>query len=234
MCYRKHHTANWTRKRFQVINLRKFKYIFLEPNFALQINGYIAPRSFLEEKICFIWEDILGVPTVGINDDFFMLGGDSIILMQLTTRKRNELNLNISVKDIFNHCSIKKLSALLVKQNGEGLVKEQFNGQRRNRNFNGDNVTSSGLLPIQKYYFAQDFEIFSAWKQTFTIKAPHSLNLETLKTALGKLFARHGAFRLRFKLDENNDYMQYYADPDVLNDFDIMILSDSLEELKET
>uniref|UniRef100_A0A914CJE5 Fatty acid synthase n=1 Tax=Acrobeloides nanus TaxID=290746 RepID=A0A914CJE5_9BILA len=212
-----------------------------KPNFALQMNDYIAPRSLLEEKLCFIWEDMLGVPTVGINDDFFMLGGDSIILMQLTTRMRNELNLNISVKDIFNHCSIKKLSALLLEQNGEGLVKEQFNGQHRKRNFNGDNVTSSGLLPIQKYYFAQDFEIFSAWKQTFTIKAPCSLNLEKLKTALGKLFTRHGAFRLRFKLfrlrfklDENNDYMQYYADSDVLNDFDVKILTDSQEELKET
>uniref|UniRef100_A0A914E139 Fatty acid synthase n=1 Tax=Acrobeloides nanus TaxID=290746 RepID=A0A914E139_9BILA len=195
------------------------------------MNGYIAPRSLLEEKLCLLWEDILGAPTVGINDDFFMLGGDSIMLMQLTTRMRNEMNLNISVKDIFNHCSIKKLSALLLEQNGEGLVKEQF--KHHKRNFNGDNVASSGLLPIQKYYFAQDFEMFSAWKQTFTIKAPHSLNLETLKNALGKLFTRHGAFRLRFKLDENNDYMQYYADPDVLNDFDVKILSDSQEELKE-
>uniref|UniRef100_A0A914EEL9 Fatty acid synthase n=1 Tax=Acrobeloides nanus TaxID=290746 RepID=A0A914EEL9_9BILA len=205
-----------------------------KPNFTLQTNSYIAPRSLLEEKLCFIWEDMLGVPTVGINDDFFMLGGDSIILMQLTTRMRNELNLNISVREIFNHCSIKKLSALLLEQNGERLVKEQFNGQHRKRNFNGDNVASSGLLPIQKYYFAQDFEMFSTWKQTFTIKAPHSLNLETLKTALRKLFTRHGAFRLRFKLDENNDYIQYYADPDVLNDFDVKILPDSQAELKET
>uniref|UniRef100_A0A914CXR0 Fatty acid synthase n=1 Tax=Acrobeloides nanus TaxID=290746 RepID=A0A914CXR0_9BILA len=205
-----------------------------KPNFALQMNDYIAPRSLLEEKICFIWEDMLGVPTVGINDDFFMLGGDSIILMQLTTRMRDELNLNISVKDIFTQRSIKKLSALLVEQNGEALLKEQFNGHHRKRNFNGDNVASSGLLPIQKYYFAQDVEMLSAWKQTFTIKAPHSLNLETLKTALGKLFTRHGAFRLRFKLDENNDYIQYYADPDVLNNFDVKILSDSQEELKET
>jgi len=55
-----------------------------------------------------IWEKVLARPlgTVGITDDFFALGGDSIISIQISARVREQLALNVQIKDIFKYKTI--------------------------------------------------------------------------------------------------------------------------------
>jgi acyl transferase domain-containing protein len=56
-------------------------------------SSYAEPRSELERKIAAIWEDILGVSPVGINDNFFDLGGNSLTGIDLMTRMRKSLKI---------------------------------------------------------------------------------------------------------------------------------------------
>ena len=74
-------------------------------------DNYLAPRNKIENKLCNIWSEVLFIPAdkISINDDFFRLGGDSIISIQLVSSMRQRLDLNISVKDIFSHKTIKRL-----------------------------------------------------------------------------------------------------------------------------
>ncbi len=53
-------------------------------NPLLKVNNrcYVAPQTELESKLCEIWQDVLGIERIGINDDFFKLGGDSILSMK--------------------------------------------------------------------------------------------------------------------------------------------------------
>jgi len=57
-------------------------------------------------KISKIWSSILGIESIGINDDFFRIGGDSISAIQLISRIRNELDISISIFEIFNYRTI--------------------------------------------------------------------------------------------------------------------------------
>ena len=61
---------------------------------------YIAPRDETEALLCQIWQEVLGVEQVGITDDFFQLGGHSILAIQLSHRMSQALNRVVSVKDI--------------------------------------------------------------------------------------------------------------------------------------
>ena len=59
------------------------------PNFSNE-DDYIAPRNELEKKICLIWSELLGLPAkkIGVRDDFFRLGGNSIMSIHLLNKLR--------------------------------------------------------------------------------------------------------------------------------------------------
>lgn len=72
--------------------------------------GYVAPQTELEQALCQIWQDILGLSRVGVQDDFFQLGGNSILAISLTHRISKVLQRDISVASVFRHKTIAKLT----------------------------------------------------------------------------------------------------------------------------
>jgi acyl-CoA synthetase (AMP-forming)/AMP-acid ligase II/acyl carrier protein len=82
-------------------------------------DSYVGPRNEIEQKICEIWAETLGlsVEQVGIRDDFFKLGGDSIISIQIVSRLNKALITHVKVHDIFTCKTIEKLSERLVTDN---------------------------------------------------------------------------------------------------------------------
>ncbi|MCR9192957.1 MAG: phosphopantetheine-binding protein, partial [Gammaproteobacteria bacterium] len=69
----------------------------------LNDNVYIAPVTELEKKISAIWSTVLGVDSVGLQDNFFDLGGNSILAMKLIFRLRQKLQLNMSMTILFEY-----------------------------------------------------------------------------------------------------------------------------------
>jgi len=74
---------------------------------------YIAPTTSLEQKMANIWQKLLGIEQVGIKDDFFELGGDSLKAASLIARIRQEFHTDLSVRNIFNAPNVKALSKLM-------------------------------------------------------------------------------------------------------------------------
>ncbi|HEX6292587.1 MAG TPA: amino acid adenylation domain-containing protein [Herpetosiphonaceae bacterium] len=72
--------------------------------------GYVAPRTELEQTAAAIWSDLLQIDRVGMNDNFFDLGGHSLLLVQLHSRLRDALSREISVIDLFKYPTISALS----------------------------------------------------------------------------------------------------------------------------
>jgi acyl carrier protein len=56
------------------------------------------------------WEDILGFKTIGIQDDFFELGGDSLMAVTITNRMQKALKSEVTLADFFEHRTVKKLA----------------------------------------------------------------------------------------------------------------------------
>ncbi|WP_254564926.1 non-ribosomal peptide synthetase [Oscillatoria sp. HE19RPO] len=62
---------------------------------------FVAPRTILEEKIAGIWSEILGLEKVGIEDNFFDLGGHSLLITQLSSRVRDTFTVDLPLRDLF-------------------------------------------------------------------------------------------------------------------------------------
>ncbi|NQE32467.1 type I polyketide synthase [Microcoleus asticus] len=81
-------------------------------------NTYIAPREEIEQTIASIWQEFLGIEQVGIHDDFFDLGGDSLLAVQLITKLNETLQKSLSPHSLLQSSTVAALAAL-IKDNSD-------------------------------------------------------------------------------------------------------------------
>ncbi|MEJ2206779.1 MAG: SDR family oxidoreductase [Gemmatimonadota bacterium] len=63
--------------------------------------AYVAPRDEDEEIVASIWEEVLGIDGIGVDDSFFKLGGDSLMAIQIGTRLRDSLDVEVPINELF-------------------------------------------------------------------------------------------------------------------------------------
>jgi amino acid adenylation domain-containing protein/non-ribosomal peptide synthase protein (TIGR01720 family) len=81
------------------------------PDRAAAAREYVAPRDEKEQFFCELWQELLGLERVGANDDFFELGGDSLLVIRVVT-KANKASLGITTKQAFQHRTVAELAAV--------------------------------------------------------------------------------------------------------------------------
>ncbi|MCK4258962.1 MAG: amino acid adenylation domain-containing protein [Halanaerobiales bacterium] len=74
---------------------------------------YVAPTNEIEEKLITIWQKLLMIEEIGINYNFFEMGGHSLKAVQVVNLVHKEFNIQISLQDIFTAPTIKELSKLI-------------------------------------------------------------------------------------------------------------------------
>jgi acyl transferase domain-containing protein len=74
---------------------------------------FVAPRSEMEGALCAIWCDVLGLDHVGIEEPFFDLGGDSLLLARVRSEIADRMGMDVDMVALFQHPSIQKLAAYL-------------------------------------------------------------------------------------------------------------------------
>jgi NAD(P)-dependent dehydrogenase (short-subunit alcohol dehydrogenase family)/acyl carrier protein len=74
---------------------------------------YIPPRNAQEQHVASVWAEILGFDQVGIEDDFFQLGGHSISAIRIVARLRSALGVELSVADLLTNPTIARLSTVI-------------------------------------------------------------------------------------------------------------------------
>ncbi|WP_420630860.1 MupA/Atu3671 family FMN-dependent luciferase-like monooxygenase [Candidatus Leptofilum sp.] len=87
--------------------------VLVEPQTA-----YVAPTNDLEQKIAEIWQQLLNVPQVGLNDNFFDLGGHSLLTVQAHRQLKEVVDKEISITDMFRFPTIRSLADYLNEDNG--------------------------------------------------------------------------------------------------------------------
>src|SRR5262249_30723479 len=71
---------------------------------------YVAPRNAVERAICEVWQEVLNREQIGVEDNFFSLGGDSIISIRVVATLQ-ERGISVEVKDIFQNQTVAQLAA---------------------------------------------------------------------------------------------------------------------------
>jgi amino acid adenylation domain-containing protein/non-ribosomal peptide synthase protein (TIGR01720 family) len=144
-----------------------------------------APATSAEEALAAIWSDVLGVPKVGRDDNFFALGGDSILSLQVVSRARKR-GMTLSARQVFLHQSLRELAA---------VAAEAAIGQT-------DTAAAIGqvpLTPIQQWFFGLGLERPEWWNQMAWLDVAGPLDPALLASSLDRVAAAHDAFRLRFR-----------------------------------
>ena len=164
-------------------------------------NEYASPRNELEEKLAAIWKDLLHVERVGIHDNFFELGGDSIITIQVVSRARRA-GYELKPKDIFIHQTIGSISAAITERSAAAVTGEQ-----------GLLTGTSGLLPIQQWYFesAGESEYVSYYNQSVLLAIDKSVTPEILNRAVEQLTSHHDALRFNYYKNKDGQWEQEYG-----------------------
>ncbi len=73
-------------------------------------SSYVAPKNETEHTLVLVWQDLLKVSPIGIHDNFFEIGGHSLLATRLQSAVRKELEVEISIKDIFEFNTIAELA----------------------------------------------------------------------------------------------------------------------------
>ncbi|MCS4304598.1 non-ribosomal peptide synthetase, partial [Chryseobacterium sp. BIGb0232] len=156
---------------------------------------YVAAETELQSQLCQIYGDVLGLDpdTISIHDDFFRLGGDSIISIQLVGKIRQQLEVRISVKEVFTARTVASLSQ---------LIEDKKHGSEANILTEQGILTGEvPLLPVQEWFFEQKesgyLTAFNHWNQAFIINVP-KLDKNLFEQAIDLLLTKHDAFRLGY------------------------------------
>ncbi|WP_062209689.1 non-ribosomal peptide synthetase [Streptomyces sp. NBRC 109706] len=163
------------------------------PDFAADPSGR-APRTPREEALCRLFAEVLGLETVGIDDSFFDLGGDSIISIQLVSRARRD-GLSLTARDIFRHRTVEALAAVAteVDESGETGTVRPDNG-----------VGPVALTPVM-HWLRQLGGPIDAFNQSMQVPLPTGSDPAQLAAAVQTLLDHHDALRLTLVRDEATD-----------------------------
>jgi acyl carrier protein len=80
---------------------------------------FVAPRSPMEEAVAEIWTRVLGVPEVGVKDDFFDIGGHSLLATQVVAHIRTDFAIDLPLHILFTHPTVETLTAEIVQAMGD-------------------------------------------------------------------------------------------------------------------
>jgi amino acid adenylation domain-containing protein/non-ribosomal peptide synthase protein (TIGR01720 family) len=154
------------------------------------------PRTAVEQQIAAIWKEVLKVEHLGIHDNFFDMGGDSILSTKIVSQARRA-GLPLTLQQVFQYPTVAELAATVVRPSANAVAEEGLAG-------------SFPLTPIQCWFFEQQFVDPHHWNQAMMLQLRHALNPDILQQAIGHLLKHHDALRLRF-MREGGDWKQSYA-----------------------
>ncbi|GFJ83607.1 hypothetical protein Phou_077870 [Phytohabitans houttuyneae] len=202
--------------------------------------AYVAPRTDAEWHLAAVWQAVLKVDRVGVEDDFFELGGDSILSIQVVSRARQQ-GLELTPRDLFAHPTVAALAAAARSTEDTGPVTAE----------QGPVTGPAPLIPIQHWFFEQGLgaggirseersdeagwrrppgapnersersrhSLGNRFNQAVRVELAQRPDEDALRAALAALLAQHDALRMRFRRDADGWYQEgtpVSADQDVL------------------
>ena len=97
-------------------------------------SSYVAPRNEMEQRLVELFQDVLNVPEVGVHDDFFLMGGSSLLVTQVVARLTSDLNIELPVRDFFANPTVATATTHIKSLLGnETAVDEQAILEQRQR-----------------------------------------------------------------------------------------------------
>jgi len=162
--------------------------------------GYLAPRNLLEEQLASIWCDVLNIERVGMHDNFFALGGHSLLVVRVAARASAAFGVELAVRRLFESPTIAQLAVeISVLRSGDTLS--------LNRPLKRMDRELRDRLPMsfaqQRLWFLEQMEReLTAYNMSYAWRLSGSLNTEALRRALEAIVRRHEPLRTTFVMQD--------------------------------
>ncbi|MFD1814822.1 amino acid adenylation domain-containing protein, partial [Rhodococcus gannanensis] len=158
---------------------------------VFEAREFRAPTTAVEQAVADVFAELLGAPRVGLDDDFFELGGNSLVAMQAVSRLGAAVDATVPVRALFDASTVADLAAFVAGRAGQGrrapLVPQPRTGP----------VPLS--LPQQRMWFLNKFEPRSAaFNIPMALRLTGDLDIAAMNAAFVDVLERHEILRTVF------------------------------------
>ena len=160
--------------------------------------NYTAPRNETEQLLVGIWQELLGIEAISIYDNFFEIGGHSLLASRVISAIRKQLDIEVAMKDIFLHATITALANHLQVKSGGVVIPVIEAGPRPER------------IPLsfsqERLWFIDQLEGSIPYNSPTLLRLKGALNQQALEKALKHIIGRHEVLRTVFLEAEGKPY----------------------------
>jgi amino acid adenylation domain-containing protein len=157
-------------------------------------SSFTAPRTLVEQRLAQIWAEVLHLTEVGIADNFFALGGHSLLVMQVMARVRKSFQIELPLRSLFESPTIARLA-----QRVETAMRL------------GQNLPAPPIVPVSReqslplsfaqqrmWFLAQLEPDVAVYNIPAAVRMTGSLNIAALERSFSEVVRRHEALRTTF------------------------------------
>ncbi|MFD2169210.1 amino acid adenylation domain-containing protein [Tumebacillus lipolyticus] len=172
--------------------------------FAFERARYAPPSSFEEEVLISIWERVLDVHPIGADDNFFLLGGDSIRSIKVASLAKDQ-KLDVSLEQIYQHQTVRELAcSIKTSHQPEERVEpiapfELISDQDRAQLPEGiEDAYPVPAIQMSYFFHSESSEVYKAYLGTYRLRGP--FHEPAFREAIRRMVKRHEIFRTSFDL----------------------------------
>ncbi|MBC2379690.1 non-ribosomal peptide synthetase [Pseudomonas sp. WS 5106] len=194
-----------------------------------QTREHVEPQTPLQQQIAAIWREVLGLPRIGLRDDFFALGGHSLLATQIISRTRQACDVELPLRTLFEASELGAFAEQI------GLI--QASGQR-NQQTAIAKVDRNQPVPLsysqQRMWFLWQMEPDSpAYNVGGMARLRGVLDVGRFEAALQALIMRHETLRTTFPSVDGVAYQKVSAQTDLRMDWqDLSALNEAERQLR--
>ncbi|WP_298511894.1 non-ribosomal peptide synthetase [uncultured Kordia sp.] len=162
---------------------------------------YLPPINAEQEAIQSIWHEVLGHEPIGIDIDFFAVGGNSLKAMRLISEYHKKFNSKLALKDIFEHNTIEKHQQLMINSSEDQYAEIPKIGTQENY------ILSDAQRRI--WVLSQFQEGLVAYNMPSFIELEGKYDTNILLQSIHAVVEKHEILRTVFKPNENDEIRQW-------------------------
>ncbi|AEF42505.1 Non-ribosomal peptide synthetase [Hoyosella subflava DQS3-9A1] len=166
-----------------------------EPDFSFAASEFRAPSNPVEEILAGIFTDVLGLTRISVGENFFDVGGNSLVATRLVARANAAFGSHIGVRDLFEAPTVESLAARIEQYGARGADRPELRARTQS-----ERPARIPLSPAQqRMWFINQFDPDSpAYNVPMAIRLSGRLNLAALEGAISDVLDRHESLRTLF------------------------------------
>ncbi|MCB7153133.1 amino acid adenylation domain-containing protein [Bacillus stercoris] len=183
---------------------------------------YMAPQTLIEADLARIWEDVLNKQPIGIRDDFFQLGGQSLKATLLVSRIHKKLNIELPISEVFSNPTIESMAVKLMSLKEHAFTRIEPADQR--------DVYPLSFSQKRIYALHQLADDSTGYNMPAVLELSGYLDRQRMRSVLTELVIRHEALRTVFVIDGGEAVQLIYPEMD----FDLKELEMESDQMLES